>query len=240
MKILVIGASRGLGRAFVEGLAESADCIIGVSRKRPSHLAIDAAHLAKVQWIEADLAQSQTAVPHVCAHTPEAIDAVICNIGIWEETAFSQDYDFLAQDPAEIARIVNVNLTSTLLLLQQLLPKLLRVKKPHVILTGSTSALRQSGRPEVAFGATKYALNGIADTLRENFRHQGLAVTHLQLGYLNTEDGLDCPREHAAARDEGQLIPVHDVVQVVKTALSLSSASFLREITMPALLDERF
>lgn len=239
MKILVIGASRGLGRALVEGLAASSHTLIGVSRQRPQTLALEAGDLAKVQWIEADLSQPQ-APERVCALTPDGLDAIICNVGIWEENAFSEGYDFLAEPPQEIRQIIEVNLTSTLLLLQQLLPKVLRGKKPHVILTGSTSALRQSGRPEVAFGATKYALNGVADTLRENFRSQGLAVTHLQLGYLNTDDGLNTPREQAAARGQGQLIPVHDVVQVVKTALSLSDASFLREITMPALLDPRF
>lgn len=46
--------------------------------------------------------------------------------------------------------------------------------------------------------------------------------------------------ELAAQHGEGQLIPVHDVVQVVRMALSLSSASFVRELTLPAMLDERF
>ena len=44
----------------------------------------------------------------------------------------------------------------------------------------------------------------------------------------------------AEQRGDGQLIPVHDVVQVVRMVLSLSSASFVRELTLPAMLDERF
>lgn len=32
MNILVVGASRGLGRAFVEGLGAAGDRIVGVSR----------------------------------------------------------------------------------------------------------------------------------------------------------------------------------------------------------------
>lgn len=98
----------------------------------------------------------------------------------------------------------------------------------------------QSGRPEVAFGASRFALRGIADTLREGYRQQRLAVTCLNLGYLNTEDALATPRALAEQRGEGHLIPVHDVVQVVRMALSLSSASFVKELTLPAILDERF
>jgi len=68
-------------------------------------------------------------------------------------------------------------------------------------------------------------------------------VTCLILGYLNTENPLSTPPAQAEQRDEGHSIPVHDVVQVVQVvrmALSLSSASFVKDITLPAILDERF
>lgn len=92
----------------------------------------------------------------------------------------------------------------------------------------------------MTLSACKHALNGIADALREGYRQQQLAVTCLQLGYLNTEDQLHIPLSEAVARGQGELIPLHDVVAVVRTVLSLSNASFIREITLPALLDPRF
>jgi hypothetical protein len=76
--------------------------------------------------------------------------------------------------------------------------------------------------------------------LREGYRHQRLAVTCLNLGYLNTEDPLSTPLDLAAQRGAGQLIPVHDVVQVVRMILSLSAGSYVKELTLPAILDERF
>jgi hypothetical protein len=57
---------------------------------------------------------------------------------------------------------------------------------------------------------------------------------------LNTEDGLGVPRDAASLRGEGGLIPVHDVVTMTRALLNLSDASFVREIVMPALMDERF
>lgn len=107
-------------------------------------------------------------------------------------------------------------------------------------MTGSTSGLPQSGRPEVTFGASKFALRGIADALREGYRQQRLGVTCLNLGYLNTEDPMSPPRVIAEQRGEGNSIPAHDVVQVVRMALSLSSASFVKELTLPAIFDKRF
>ena len=62
-------------------------------------------------------------------------------------------------------------------------------------------------------------------TLRERFRAQRLAVTCLQLGYLNTEDGLAVARDDASRRGEGTLAPVHDVVAMVRALLSLSDAA---------------
>jgi hypothetical protein len=51
---------------------------------------------------------------------------------------------------------------------------------------------------------------------------------------------LGVPRDAASLRGEGGLIPVHDVVTMTRALLNLSDASFVREIVMPALMDERF
>ncbi|WP_322089636.1 SDR family oxidoreductase [Burkholderia sp. BCC1999] len=238
MKIMIIGASRGLGRALAEGVCSAGDTVIGVSRLRPDALVLPQG--VELQWIEADMASPAEAAAHIAQAAPAAFDVLICNVGIWETAAFTDGYAFLDEPDDAIVNLVNVNLTATLLLLKRLVPRLLQSAKPQVILTGSTSALRQSGRPEVAFGASKFALNGVADALREGFRSSRLAVTCLQLGNLNTDDALSVPLEAAAARGEGGLVPVHDVVAVVRTLLRLSDAAFVRELVMPAIADERF
>lgn len=238
MKMMIVGASRGLGRALVEGLGKPGDEVIGVSRRRPEHLPL--APGVELGWIEADLARPAVAVAQIEAGAPAALDVLVCNVGIWEEHAFSEHYDFLGDSDESISRLVEVNITATLLLLKRLVPRLLASARPQLILIGSTSALRQSGRPEVAFGASKFALNGMADALREGFRGQRLAVTVLHPGYLNTDDLLSTPLAAAAARGEGQLVPVHDVVTMVDALLRLSAASFVRELTLPAIRDERF
>lgn len=238
MNLMVIGASRGLGRAFVEGLCQPGDRVIGVSRNRPA--ALECADGVELHWIEADLGQPATAVAQIIAQAPPVLDVLIHNVGIWEDTAFSDDYCFLDETDAALAQLVQVNITATMLLLKQLLPRLLAAPRPQLVLTGSTSALPRSGRPEVAFGASKSALNGIADALREGFRAQRLAVTTLQLGYLNTDDALSIPREQAACRGDGALVPVHDVLTMVRALLQLSPAGFVRELVLPAIADPRY
>ncbi|MEE9876909.1 MAG: SDR family NAD(P)-dependent oxidoreductase [Stenotrophomonas maltophilia] len=193
-----------------------------------------------LQWIEADLSQPTLAANHIAAQAPADLDVLIHNLGIWEETAFSDEYAFLDESDAALTQLVDVNITATLVLLQRLLPRVLGAPRPQLVLTGSTSALPRSGRPEVAFGASKFALNGIADALREGFRDRRLAVTSLQLGYLNTDDALSVLAAEAAARGDGELGPgarrrcngarVAAVVTRVRALLQLSPSGFVREL----------
>lgn len=236
MRLLIVGASTGLGRALFDGLSTAGHETIGVSRSVPG--GVDPA-----RWIAADFrhpADAADVILRAISTESAPLDGVIYNLGVWEPSAFTEDYDFTAQDDAVTLGLLASNVTGPILLLQRLLPQLLATTQPRVILTGSTSGLPRSGRPEVAFGASKAALNGIADALRAQYHRNRLAVTTLQLGYLNTEDALSVPRATAAARGDGTLIPVHDVVDVVATLLGLSGASYVRELLMPAILDERF
>ena len=53
MQIMIVGASKGLGKAFVEGLFREGDTIIGISRKKPIDLRLQTT--AKVDWIEVEI-----------------------------------------------------------------------------------------------------------------------------------------------------------------------------------------
>jgi short-subunit dehydrogenase len=238
VKILIVGASKGLGRAFVEGLAGDEDTVIGVSRNRPEDLALQSK--AKVDWVCVDMSNAIHASNLVEQQAPTELDVIIYNLGIWEEEAFSSSYNFLDSSDEETVNLINVNVTSAIVLLKRLIPRLLKSSRPQIVLTGSTSGLPQSAGPEVAFGASKFALRGIANALREGFREEKLAVTCLQLGDLNTEDRLSERIDTACQRGNGTLIPVHDVVDITRTLLKMSNSAYVNEITLPAILDARF
>lgn len=238
MRIVIVGASKGLGKAFIEGLTGDDDTIIGISRNRPKDL-----HLQKnsnVDWIQVDMSNSFEAANIIEKQTPGELDVIIYNLGIWEKDAFSERYLFLKTPDEEIVNLIDTNITSAILLLKRLIPKLLKSTRPQIILTGSTSGLPRSGRPEVAFGASKFALRGIADALRECFREQKLAVTCLHIGDLNTEDCISEPIDKACQRGNGNLIPLHDVVDITRALLNISTCSYVKEITLPAIRDARF
>jgi NAD(P)-dependent dehydrogenase (short-subunit alcohol dehydrogenase family) len=238
MNILIVGASTGLGRAFVEGLGKDGDTLVGVSRNKP--LALEMQSEAAVEWLEVDMSRPAEAADTIAAQAPANLDVIIYNLGVWEERAFEKDYNFLESSDEEISHLIDVGVTAAMLMLKRLIPRLLKSNRPQIILTGSTSALTQCGGVEVAFGASKFALRGIAGALREGFRSERLAVTCLQLGNLNTEDLLSADSELAAQRGDGSLIPLHDVVAVTRTLINLSDSAYISEIVLPAIGDPRF
>ena len=120
--------------------------IIGVSRKAPTDLTV--APSCALRWIEADLSDPEAAAARIAEQAPAELDAILCNVGVWEDKAFTDDYDFLADSPQQIARLLDINITGTILLLQRLIPRLLGRAKPQLVLTGSTSGLPRSFGPK--------------------------------------------------------------------------------------------
>ncbi|MGL6249373.1 MAG: SDR family NAD(P)-dependent oxidoreductase, partial [Billgrantia desiderata] len=123
MNVMIVGASQGLGRAFIEGLGDDGDRLIGVSRRMPEPLPVRAG--LEIDWIEADLASPERASATLAeAVEARGIDVLIYNLGLWESRAFEPNYRFLDDSPAEIQRIVTVNVSGAILLIQALLPVL--------------------------------------------------------------------------------------------------------------------
>ena len=151
MRILIVGASKGLGKAFVEGLAGDDDTVTGISRNRPKDLQLQTE--AKVDWISVDMSNSIQASNIIEKLAPTELDVIIYNLGIWEEQAFSNSYHFLESSDEEIVNLINTNVTSAILLLKRLIPRLLKSRRPQIVLTGSTSGLPQSGGPDVSVTA---------------------------------------------------------------------------------------
>ena len=229
--IIIYGASQGLGRYYFSKLEINPIYkVIGISRKRPQWT--EAHH----HWITADLSEplkAREAVLEKLRNTP--LDVLIYNVGIWEDRAFERDYSFLNDDPTHLETMINTNITSCIFQIQALLPKLLDSTKSQIILTGSTSALDNTGRPEVTFNASKFALRGIAQSLRSSFKDKNLSVTLINPGYIDTEN------KHSTAETlsihNGKQIPMEDLWMILNTILNLSPAICPLEITLPSMKD---
>ncbi|NQX44042.1 SDR family NAD(P)-dependent oxidoreductase [Paenibacillus tritici] len=232
---LVFGASKGLGDAFVRGLPEQGDKVWVVSRTKPDNLQLNDG--VERIWIQADLADLQAAQRVGDALQNETLDVLIYNVGIWEKEGFEDHYTFDQDDPADISRLIHVNITSAIVGIQALLDPLRKSAAGKIILIGSTAGLSNANSTQVSFVASKFAIRGITEALREHMRQDRIAVTCLNPGELAAEIPYAEGMDRALAEYNGTRIPLQDIVSIVKCIVSLSSAACVKEINIPAITD---
>ncbi|MFD2554843.1 SDR family NAD(P)-dependent oxidoreductase [Sphingobacterium tabacisoli] len=223
---LIFGVSKGLGKAIAQQLPNKEDTVFGISRSKPSYLE----EQENMRWIAADLAAPNSANRILMDEIQDQrVDYFIYNVGIWEDLAFSPDYDFQNVSESEIITIVNTNITSCLLTVQSIIANLKQASNAKVIFIGSTWGLDNHKGKEVVFSASKFALRGIIHALRENLRLHKIGVSVLNLGYLATE-----PEDQKSET----LIPLVDVISALRFIISTSNSSCVKEINMPAMQDD--
>lgn len=232
---IIFGASKGLGDAFVKGLPQQGDQVWVVSRNRPNSLDVDDG--VKRIWVKADLSQQEAASSIANSIGDAAIDVLIYNVGIWEQNGFEDDYNFDQDDPADIANIIQVNITSTITCIQALLPNIRKSDAGKIIFIGSTAGLEHTNNSQVSFVASKFGLRGIVNALREHVRKDQIAVTCINPGELAAEIPYEEGAEKALEAYDSTRIPVQDIISLVTCMIGLSKAACVKEIDIPAMQD---
>ncbi|QDH20263.1 SDR family NAD(P)-dependent oxidoreductase [Saccharibacillus brassicae] len=232
---LIFGASQGLGDAFARGLPKAGDTMWLVSRSRPSSLELQDG--VERIWIPADLSEADAA-PIIFGHIQQAqLDVVVYNLGIWEREGFEDHYTFDRDESEHISRMIQTNITSAIVCLQGLLPNLRRADSGKIILIGSTAGLSNANNAQVTFVASKFAIRGIGEALREHLRQDRIAVTCINPGELAAEIPYAEGRERALEAYGGTRIPLQDVIDLASCLIGLSPAACVKEIHLPAMTD---
>jgi 3-oxoacyl-[acyl-carrier protein] reductase len=222
--ILVAGASRGIGLAVAEHLASQSDRLLTVSRT--------AAPIG--EWIQADLSNLTGVETVLKAIGDDHLDALLYMGGTWETHAFTSQYSFEDCSDADIAQVIAVNLMAPIRLVKALLPALRRSDNPKIIFMGALSGRDNFPGREVANSASKFGLRGVVHSLREELRSQQISVTVINPGNVGTPEVM----ADLAADDllGGEAIPLIDLLSIVDCILSLSRATCVKEIDVPAML----
>lgn len=234
---MIVGASRGLGAAFAAGLADPGDRLLLVSRKRPD---LGGRDDAERQWVRADL--SRPDAPRLLARAVGrgALDVLVWSAGIWEKDAFTPRYSFEPQPEGTTRRLVEVNLTAAILGVQALLPALRRSRNPKVVVIASLSGREGRTGREVASAATNFARRGLAHALRESLQRHRIPVTCINPGSIATVESPYAAGRAAAIRaTKGTMIPMHDLVDLLRAVLRTSRATCVQEIDIPAMADRQ-
>ena len=215
-RIVVAGASRGLGAAVARHHVVAGNEVISLSRGRSEH----------GLWIECDLSDP-VQISEASERIQAPVDALIVVAGIWEAQAFSPSYSLAASSVDEISRILAVNLQAPILLAKALMAKL---QGGRIILIGSTSGLDHVGTPEAAYNASKAGLRGAAQALAHALSGQDTAVSILNPGDIGTDEVL-AAKADGTMRPDGSL-PMNDLLITVDFLLALSPQSSSCEVKL--------
>ncbi len=191
---LIIGASRGIGGATAEHLADQGAEILGVSRS-PA---------AVGHWIEADIGTVDGVSKVVKAVEDRPLDGLLYLGGVWEKGAFTDEYDFLSSPVEETLQLIAVNLTAPILLAQGLAQNLAKAENCKIILMGSMSGVQNTASREVANTASKFGLQGVGEALNLSLREQGIATTVINPDNVTTPEVV----EDIASGAFGDQVPI--------------------------------
>lgn len=225
LRVLVTGASAGLGEAYVRQLAPRSREIVVVARReeRLAKLAQELAGQCRLQVIGADLGSTEGQARVVEAiRQGEALDLLVNNAG------FSSYGPFARSDLDEELAMLHLHQDATLALTRAALPAMVERGQGAVINVASIGGLL--AMPGVAtYGATKSFLVGFSRSLRAELAPSGVRVQCLCPGYTRTEiHSRDSFRDFdVGAVPDAFWMEAEDVVSTSIAALEGEGASWL-------------
>jgi short-subunit dehydrogenase len=184
MTWIVTGASRGLGRHLALQLAERGHSVLALARDAARLQALAAEHPARITPLALDLADATAIAPAMAralAALPR-IDGLVNNAGFGAYKPFAEHTE------AESLALVQVNFTAALQMCHAVLPRLLQQHRGHIVNIASDLARRPLPNMTV-YAATKHALAGFSHSLLREVKAQGVKVSLVNPGIIDTDFG---------------------------------------------------
>ncbi len=188
-RVLITGASRGIGRATALRLAGGGwDVVAGVRNAADGESLRAAAGGGRLAPVVLDVA-SAADVARLDEVVAGGLDALVNNAG------YVLDGPVEGLDLEALRRQFEVNVFGQVAVTQRLLPALRR-SRGRIVFTSSISG-RISTPMTGAYNASKYALEGIADALRVELRPWRIKVVLVEPGPVATDLWGNAPEQHA-------------------------------------------
>ncbi|MFV1959123.1 MAG: SDR family NAD(P)-dependent oxidoreductase [Planctomycetota bacterium] len=183
---LVTGASSGIGREIARLLAAEGARLV-VTARRAERLEALAAELvssgaASCEVVVADLAE-RAATRRIVEEAERrlgAVDALVNNAG------FAVPGPFLRSDLDRTQAMLEVNVVAATALMHRLLPGMVKRGKGGALNVASVAAF-QAAPYQAGYAGTKAYLLNLSESVHQEVKHAGVAVTALCPGVTDTE-----------------------------------------------------
>ncbi|WP_055479737.1 SDR family oxidoreductase [Sphaerimonospora mesophila] len=215
---LITGASRGVGAAVARALTPTHDLLLG-GRDR-----------AALDRLAAELPGARPWAVELAELTPADV-AGIDRLDLLVHSAGIARLGRLADMPAEVwRRTFEINVVAVAELTRLLLPAL-RAAHGHVVLVNSGSGQRANANWG-SYAASKFALRAFADVLRDEEHPNGVRVTTIYPGRVDTDMQRDVRTQEGGPYQPERYLQPESVARAVLAAVTATPDAHVTEITV--------
>ncbi|MGC1369002.1 MAG: oxidoreductase [Methylovirgula sp.] len=179
---LITGVSSGFGRALAEAVVKKGGSVAGTVRKDKDKSAFEAIAPGRAFAILLDVTDEKAVHRGVkeAEQKLDGIDVLVNNAGYGFEGALEEASlaDFRAQ--------FDVNVFGAVAMMQAVLPLMRARRRGHIVNISSIGGL--AAFPGIgAYHGSKFALEGISESLAKEVKHLGIKVTIVEPGGFRTD-----------------------------------------------------
>jgi NADP-dependent 3-hydroxy acid dehydrogenase YdfG len=206
-RVLVTGASSGIGQATARAFAEAGASVVATGRSAEGLRALGGSATATVAGDLTDRAFATR-----LAESAGAVDILVNNAGALKHAPF------LESDPADWARVFEINVQAVLVLTQLIARGMAARRSGHIINLSSILARRVAPVTTV-YSASKHAVAAISIGLRQELRAHGIRVTEIAPGVVDTKVFRDLEDPALVARYSTPKFEPLTATQIAETIL---------------------
>ena len=206
---IVTGGTKGIGRAIAEALVREGIDVCVSARKRSeidqTVVALAGLGLGRTTGIVCDVCD-HSQVKALFDRTVEefgGVDILVNNAGIGVFSTVEE------MSPEDFRAVIETNLFGVYYCCHEAIPLMKQRGGGYIINMSSLAGANPHPRM-AAYNASKFGLNGFSEALMQEVRHDGIKVSYVMPGSVNTEFGGDEPSEEKS----WQLQP-DDIARVV-------------------------
>jgi short-subunit dehydrogenase len=224
---LITGASSGIGEAIVNSLAEKGVnlCLIGRNVKKLTQIKERFKSLSiKIELYEADLSKEEElkGIADFFTSNFSTLDILIHSAGIISTGSTEQ------APVIDLKLHLNINYVAPYIITQSLLP-VMRKSKGQIVFVNSSAIQRPIGNLG-QYSSSKYALKGLADSLREEINADGIRVTSIYPGKTASVMQKRLYHESNKPYQPEKLLQPEDIAITIRNILQLPMTAEITEI----------
>jgi NAD(P)-dependent dehydrogenase (short-subunit alcohol dehydrogenase family) len=199
MKIVITGATRGLGRALAEEFIRGGHTVIGCGRGGEAIFDLRMTYQEPHDFSTVDVAQDNKVAIWAAKvlESDSPPDLLINNAGVMNRLA-----PLWELEEREFTKVIDVNVRGVANVIRHFVPAM--VARKQGVIVNLSSGWGRSASPKVAaYCASKFAIEGLTKALAQELP-EGMAAVPLNPGVIDTEMLRSCWAEGAEGRPKAE------------------------------------